>query len=132
MKIKKNFTLIEAVIATTIMVVVLAGSGYGISLYLHLINSIHQQDVALYAAQEKLEEITDNIENVLAYDGQFFNVTDNSGKNLLVSSSGNPPGHVSVVQNNDVPSLYGVNVTISWQYSGRPQSLSVNAAFMNK
>lgn len=149
MKIKKNiipvnkttdrervslagFTLVEAVIATAITVAVLAGSGYGISMYMNLANNIHQQDVAIYAAQEKLEEIANNVENVALYNGQTFNVTDATGKNILITSSGNPPGLVAVVQNSNVTSLYDINVTIAWQYSGRQQSFTINTALKKK
>lgn len=132
MQNKKNFTLVEAVIATVITLLLISGAGYGISLYLRLVNNIHQQDVAMYAAQEKLEEIANNIGNIASYDGQFFNVTDDAGNNLLTPPSGGSSGHVSVVQNSQVATLYGVNVTISWQYSGSGQSLSVNTAFIKK
>jgi type II secretory pathway pseudopilin PulG len=132
MKIKKSFTLVEAVVATAITVVVLAGSGYGISMYMNLANNIHQQDVAIYAVQEKIEEIAGNVSNIAAYNDQYFNVTDSSGKNILISSTSNPPGHITVAQNSAVANLYGVNITISWKYSGRQESLTVKTALMRK
>jgi len=132
MKIEKGFTLMEVVVATLVMVVVIVGLSQGVSLYPRSVDSVRQQDVALYAAQEKLEEIATNIENVLSYNGQAFNITDSAGTNLITLPSGDAPGSVVVAKNSDAADLYSVNVTIAWNSFGRQQSLTLNTAFMQK
>lgn len=126
-----GFTLMEVVVATLVMVVVIVGLSQGVSLYSRSVDSVRQQDVALYAAQEKLEEIATDIENVLSYNGHF-NITDSAGTNLITLPSGDAPGSVVVAQNPDVADLFSVNVTIAWNSFGRQQSLTLNTAFIQK
>ncbi len=131
---KNGFTLVEVLIATGIMAVVLGGFAYGLSQCASLTETAQNQDIALNAAQQKLEEIANDVRNVMTYNGQIFPVEDMGGNPLLTPPAGqSDPGQVSVTQVTGTVDLFDVAVTIGWQQrGGREISRTVSTTLVQK
>ena len=111
MKRRSGFTLMEVLIATMIMVVVLATLVYGLSQCSNLTETVRNQDAALNAAQAKLEEIANSdLSYIMSYNGTTFNVT---------GLPSNAQGWVGVSKASTYTNdLYNVTVKIIWQQRG--------------
>lgn len=111
---KKGFTLIEVLIATVIMVSALGALVYGLSQCTGLTETVRNQDIALNAIQEKLEEIANSdLSQIMDYDGQTFDITG-----LTPDSAGS----VTIAQVGS-SELYDVTVTVTWEQRG-PRTMS--------
>jgi prepilin-type N-terminal cleavage/methylation domain-containing protein len=120
---KRGFTLIEVLMASFIMVLVLSALVYGLSQSLQLTQTVRDQDIAINAAQEKLEEIANNTQTITGYNNQVFSVA---------GLTPDPAGSVSVTQV-AATNLYDVTITVGWQQtSGRQISRTVNATLLQR
>lgn len=123
MKSKQGFTLLEVLITTLIMVSVLGALAYGLNQSTNLTETVRNQDIALSAAQDKIEEIANDVDNITDYNGQTFNI------------AGLTPDPAGVVAVNQVGStnLFDINITVSWQQrGGRQISRSVSTVLVQK
>lgn len=130
---KKGFTLVEVLIATTIMVTVLGALVYSLSQSLNLTETARNQDIALNAAQDSFERIR-NLEDVGScqnpsaisdYHGCAFAVAG-----LTAPQSQSDPGQIQVttIQANQ---LYDVTITVGWQQkSGREFSRTLSSTLL--
>lgn len=129
---KNGFTLIETLISTAIMVSVLGALVYGLSQSAHLSESAKNQDIAFNAAQEKIEEIANDLSSITNYDKQTFPITDTQGNDLLENSGGAAPGQITVKQVG-TSRLYDVVITVTWQQrGGRQISRSLSTTLVQK
>lgn len=111
---KKGFTLVETMIAVAILVSVLGALTYTISQSLRLARTTASRDIALNAAQKKLEEIANsNLHQILDYSGQTFAVAG-----LQRANAPDDPGEVSVVAVSGTADLFDVTVAVNWQQAG--------------
>jgi len=119
---KKAFTLVEVLLATVIMVSVLGALVYGLGQSSDLIQTSRNQDIALNAAQEKLEEIANsNLSQIMSYNNaplNSFSVQDAGGNDLLFFGASTAPGQVTVTPVAGTNNLFDVEVTVTWQQSG--------------
>jgi prepilin-type N-terminal cleavage/methylation domain-containing protein len=130
MRQERGFTLVEIMVATLILAVVIGALVTGLVQCFNLTNLGREQDIALNAAQEKIEEIANsnlNDSTIVYYNGQVFNVSGLSSAN---------PGLVNLTQlyhNSSPTDLFDLNVTISWQQSsGRNISRSLTTTLVKK
>lgn len=131
---KKGFTLIEVLIATVIMVSALGALVYGLTQCSGLTETVRNQDIALNAIQEKLEEIANSdISQVMTdYDNQYFPIEDAAGDALLIAPSTQPQPLFVDVTEVLADKLYDVEVTVTWQQrAGRQISRSLTTTLVN-
>jgi prepilin-type N-terminal cleavage/methylation domain-containing protein len=123
---QKGFTLLEVLITTAIMISVLAAVAYGLSQSSNLAETMRNQDIAINAAKDILEQIIQSDLNDIMnnYDGQNFPIADVQGNALLTAPAGlndnNNPLEVTVNQVGTTD-LYDVVVTVTWEQRGRRQ-----------
>lgn len=133
MNSKTGFTLMEVLIATAIMAATLGALAYGFTQSSSLTETVANQDIALNAAQEKLEEIVNsNLSQIMDYNNPPLNTFSITGL------TPDPAGQVQVVEitiagTPGSTNLYDVSVTINWQQSaGRQLSRRLSATFVDK
>ncbi len=130
----KGFTLVEMMLSAAILVMVLGAFLYSINLSSTAAQQARLVDVALSAAQAKMEEISNRsftageIANIIAdYNGQYFAVSG-----LTAPSGTAGPLGVTITQIGS-SSLYRVVITVSWQQSGgKAISKSIEKTFVLK
>jgi len=119
MKTKRGFTLIEVLAATFIMTVALGAFVAGINPWTSITETVRNQDIALNAAREQLENIINNADVIMSFHNQTFPVDDGQGNTLLVAPSGQSyPGRITVSQVAGTSNLFDVTVDVSWQERG--------------
>lgn len=123
MKISKGFTLIELSISLLIMLSVLGGFLYFLSQYSSFNQIAQEKNLALSALQAKIEELSNDIDNITTYNNQTFSVPGLGQENQ---------GFINI--NEIIPNrLYGVNVVLTWQEaSGREISESLNTVLVKR
>ena len=127
-KSKSGFTLVEVMIATAILLVT---TGAFLDLLVQCANLIETgrpQDMALSAAQAKLEEIAQsNLSNIMNYNSPPQNSFPVSGLTAPLGQTN--PGAVVVAQVG-TSNLFDVTITVSWQEKGgnRSRTLSTTLA----
>jgi prepilin-type N-terminal cleavage/methylation domain-containing protein len=109
-KIQKGFTLVEALVASVIVVLLISFFLDALNQSLTLAESLHSQDIALNAAQAKLEEISHSGSNLLTYNGQSFTVAG-----LTASSGWANPGSVTVALVSGTTNLYNITANVTWR-----------------
>jgi prepilin-type N-terminal cleavage/methylation domain-containing protein len=124
---KKGFTLLEVLITTAIMISVLAAVAYGLSQASNLTETMRNQDIAINAARDILEQIIQSDLNDIMnnYNGQNFSIEDVQGQPLLTAPAGlnnnNNPIEVTVTGVGSSANLYDVAVTVTWEQRGHRQ-----------
>ncbi|MFC1632152.1 prepilin-type N-terminal cleavage/methylation domain-containing protein [Candidatus Omnitrophota bacterium] len=131
---KKGFTMIELLIATTVMVTILLAVVYSLMQAQEVTSIANNQDIALSAIQDKLEEIANDLGNIMNYDQQTFAVAANQGGVITPLLNTPPglanPGQVTVNQIAGT-NLFDVTVTVSWeQKPGRRVSRDLSTTFI--
>ncbi len=127
--------MLEVLIATAIMVIVLGAMVYGLSQCSNLTQTVHNQDIAMNAVQQKLEEIANSdISQIISnYDGQTFTV---NGLNNPVD----PTDPTELIDHGQVAAtplgvgdLFDVTVTVSWRQKGSRQiTRALTTTLVNK
>ena len=132
MRKKKGFTLIETLVATLLMTASLGALAHSLSHMRSVVSITRNQDIAISAAQEKMEEIANSeIVSVVAnYNGHTFEVQDESSVDLLPVTA--TPGLVTAAGVAGISDLYDVAVTVSWDQGGRAMSKTISTTFVAK
>lgn len=134
MRNKKSFTLVETLIATVLMTISLGALAHSLGYMRNIITIARNQDIAITAAQEKMEEIANSkISAVVSnYNGHTFEVKDDTQVDLLPTITAQPPGSVVATQVADIPDLYDVTVVVSWIQSGQVTFKTINTTLIAK
>ena len=122
----KGFTLIELLIAVLVMVLALGALVYGLTQSQRLAQTVRLQDIAVNAAQGRLEEINENVMTIMSYDQNPFPVP---GPEPLA------PDLVGNVWVNQIPNtnLFDVTVAVTWQQiDGRLIGRRVDATLLQR
>ncbi|MFC1698639.1 prepilin-type N-terminal cleavage/methylation domain-containing protein [Candidatus Omnitrophota bacterium] len=132
---KKGFTMIELLIATTVMVTILLAVVYSLMQAQEVTSIANNQDIALSAIQDKLEEIANDLGNIMNYDQQTFAVEADQGGGVMTPLLNTPPGlaNPGQVTVNQIAgtNLFDVTVTVSWeQKPGRIVSRDLSTTFI--
>ena len=125
----KSFTLIETLIATILMTVALGVLSHSIGYMRNILEISHDQDVAMNAAQQMIEEIANSeIGQVVAnFNGHAFDVQDENGQDLLTPPGGaGSVGSVAAAQVVGVADLYDVTVAVTWERYNRTATRSIS------
>lgn len=142
---KNGFTLMEVLFATVIMVSVLIALVYSLTQAANVTQTVHNQDIALSAAQDMLEEIANSdLNQIMNYNGQTFAVETEvvaaDGTTTTIPLLHAPPGlnalghpgSITVAQIGTT-NLYNVTVTVTWQQAGgRVLNRSLSTTLVNK
>lgn len=125
---RKGFTLVEVMLATAIMVTALAAFVYGLTQSANLTETVRNQDIAINAAQEKLEEIANsNLSQIMNYNKLPLNSFSVSGLTPT------PAGNKVTVKQVGTTNLYDVTVTVTWQQrGGRQISRTISTTLVQK
>lgn len=124
---KKGFTLVEVLVASVIMVAILIAWVTSLTQASNLINTIRQQDIALNAAQYKLEAIKLDVVNVENYG----NLPESSFS--VATLPGIDQGSITVtdVSGGSGADIFEVTVTINWtQRNGREVEKQLTTALV--
>jgi prepilin-type N-terminal cleavage/methylation domain-containing protein len=135
MKINSNrgFSLLEVMFSTAILTLTLSAFLYSLNQSRQLAELARNQNIAINAAREKLEEIS--LSNLSALQNQTFPVVDSNGKALLTPApTQTNPLSVVVTKTNMKPgssnSFVDVKVTVQWQErSGKVASQELKTTF---
>ena len=121
---KRGFTLVEVLIATAIMVSVLGALVHALTQSSNLTETMRNQDIALNAAQQRLETIANDISNITDYNDP------NKKKNFLVAGLTPDPAGSTTISAIVANELYNATVTVTWtQRGGRQISRTLTTAF---
>jgi type II secretory pathway pseudopilin PulG len=122
---KTGFTLVEALIASIVLVVTAVVFLDSLSQCSTLIETGSLSGIALNACRGKLEEIahSDLSKIMVDYNGKGFAVSGPLGQTF--------PGAVVVTQVTGT-NLYNIGVTVSWQQKGRAMFKSLQITLINK
>ena len=128
---KKGFTLIEVLIASVVLLGAAVVFMDTFTKCSALIESGPSLEIAMNAAQSRMEEIAQsNMAQIIGnYHGKNFPVAGLTAPSGLAN-----PCSVTVTQINGGSGtpLYDVNVTVSWQFRGRNTSRSVRATLARR
>lgn len=148
---KNGFTLVETLIATMIMVIALGTISYSLSRFINITKTITDIDIALHAAQAKLEVIanSDISRIMINYNNQSFNVIYemvDKDNNVILDKDGNPKtiellphadkSSVGLVEVTPISgtNLFDVVITMSWLdgFNGRKIEKKIETTFISK